>query len=70
MLRAVGTRIFVEALIFNTLATYGDLLATVKRQKRKWYGHVTRSDGLTKVILQRTIKVERRRGEQAEEEVG
>ena len=34
-----------------------------KLQKLKlWYGHVTRSDGLTKVILQGTIEGSRRRG--------
>ena len=37
-------------------------LATVKRRKLKWYGHVTRSDGLSKVILQGTVKGSRRRG--------
>ena len=41
---------------------YGDLLATVKRRKLKWYGHVTGSDGLTKLILQGTVEGRRRRG--------
>ena len=41
---------------------YEDLLATVKRRKLKWYGHVTRPDGLTKVILQGTVEGSRRRG--------
>ena len=36
--------------------------ALVKRRKLKWYGHVTRSDGLTKVILQGTVEGSRRRG--------
>ncbi len=40
------------------------MLATVKRQKLKCYGHVTRSDGLAKVILQGTIESTRRRGKQ------
>ena len=31
---------------------YEDLLTTVKRHKLKWYGHVTRSSGLAKTILQ------------------
>ena len=35
--------------------SYEDLHATVKRRKLKWYGLVTRSDGLTKVILQGTV---------------
>ena len=42
--------------------TYEYLLATVKRRKLKWYGHVTRSDGLTEVILQGTVEGSRRRG--------
>ena len=29
-----------------------DLLTTVKRRKLKWYGHITRSSGLAKTILQ------------------
>ena len=34
----------------------------VIRRKLKWYGHVTRSDGQTKVILQGTVEGSRRRG--------
>ena len=37
-------------------------LATAKHRKLKWYGHVTRSDGLTKVTLQGTIEGKRGRG--------
>ena len=37
-------------------------LTTVKGRKLKWYGHLTISDGLTKVILQRPIEGKRRRG--------
>ena len=44
------------------IGPYEDLLATVKRGKLKWYGHVTRWDGLTKVILQGTVEGSRRRG--------
>ena len=38
------------------MGLYEDLLATVKRRKLKWHGHVIRSDGLTKVILQGTVR--------------
>ncbi len=48
--------------IIKHIGPYEDLLATVMRQKLKWYGHVTRSDGLTKVILQGTVEGSRRRG--------
>ena len=44
------------------LGPYGDLLASVKRRKLKLYGHITRSDGLNKVILQGTVESRRRRG--------
>ena len=41
-----------------------DLLTTVKRRKLKWYGHVTRSLGLAKTILQGTVQGGRKRGRQ------
>ena len=52
--------------ITTHIGQYEDLLATVKRRKLKWYGHVTRSNGLTKVILQRTVEGKRRRGRPTE----
>ena len=36
----------------------------VKRRKLQWYGHVSRSSGLAKTILQGTVKGERRQGRQ------
>ena len=42
----------------------GDLLTIVKRRKLQWYGHVSRSSGLAKTILQGTMKGERRQGGQ------
>ena len=41
-----------------------DLLSIVIIRKLKWYGHVTRSKGLSKVILQGTVEGKRRRGRQ------
>ena len=41
-----------------------DLLTTVKRRKLKWYGHVTRSTGLSKTILQGTVPGGRKPGRQ------
>ena len=52
----------VRKTIITHIGPYEYLLATVKRRKLKWYGHVTRSDGLTKVILQGTVEGSRRRG--------
>ena len=46
----------VRETIVKHIGPYEDLLATVKRRKLKWYGHVTRSDGLSKVILQGTVE--------------
>ena len=52
----------VKARIGSTIGPYEDLLTTVKRCKLKWYGHVTRSSGLAKTILQGTVQGGRRRG--------
>ena len=37
---------------------------TVKRRKLQWYGHVSRSSGLAKTILQGRVKGGRRQGRQ------
>ena len=42
-----------------------DLLTTVKRHKLQWYGHVSRSSGLAKTILQGTVQGGRRQGRQS-----
>ena len=39
-------------------------LTIVKRRKLQWYGHVSRSSGLAKTILQGTVKGGRRQGRQ------
>ena len=39
-------------------------MASVKRCKLKWYGHVFRSSGLAKTIARGTVKGERRQGRQ------
>ena len=41
-----------------------DLLTFVNRRKLQWYGHVYRSSGLAKTILQGTVKGGRRQGRQ------
>ena len=41
-----------------------DLLTTVKKRKLKWYGHVSRSTGLAKTIMQGTVQGGRKRGRQ------
>ena len=39
-------------------------LTIIKRHKLQWYGHVSRLSGLTKTILQGTVKGGRRQGRQ------
>ena len=53
----------VKARIGNAIGPY-EYLTSVKRRKPKWSGHVTRSSGLAKTILQGTVQGGRRRGRQ------
>ena len=48
----------------RAIGPYDDLLTTVRHRKLKWYGHVTRSSGLSKTILQGTVPGGRKRGRQ------
>ena len=50
-----------SAMIFS-YDIHEDLLTVVKRRKLQWYGHFSRSSGLTKIILQGTVKEGRRIG--------
>ena len=54
----------VKTRFGNAIRPYEDLLASVKRRKLKWYGHVTRSSGLAKTIQQGTVQGGRRSGRQ------
>ena len=54
----------VRAKIQQAIGPHEDLLTIVKRRKLQWYGHVPRSSGLAKTILQRTVKGGRRKGRQ------
>ena len=54
----------VRAKIQQAIGPHEDLLTIVKRRKLPWYGHVSRSSGLAKTILQGTVKGERRQGGQ------
>ena len=54
----------VRAKIQLAIGPHEDLLTIVKRRKLKWYGHVSRSSGLAKTILQGTVKGGRRLGSQ------
>ena len=54
----------VRAKIRQAIGPHEDLLKIVKRHKRQWYGHVSRSSGLAKAILQGTVEGGRRQGGQ------
>ena len=54
----------VRAKIRQAVGPHEDLLTIVKRRKLQWYGHVSRSSGLAKTILQGTMKEGRRQGRQ------
>ena len=54
----------VRAKIQQAIGPHEDLLTIVERRKLLWYGHVSRSSGLAKTILQGTVKGARRQGGQ------
>ena len=53
----------VCAKIQQAIGSYEDL-TIVKRRKLQWYGHVSRSSGLAKTILQGAVEGGRRQGRQ------
>ena len=57
-------RISYKDHVTNEEGSHEDLLTIVKRQKLQWYGHVYRSSGLAKTILQSMVKGGRRQGRQ------
>ena len=52
----------VCAKIQQAIGPHKDLLTIVQRRKLQWHGHVSRSSGLAKPILQGTAKGGRRQG--------
>ena len=46
----------------NAFGVHDDILTIVKKRKLRWYGHISRSSGMAKTILQGTVKASRRRG--------
>ena len=54
----------VHAKIQQAIGPHEDLLTIVKRRRLQWYGHVSRSSGLAKTILQGTVKERRRQDRQ------
>ena len=54
----------VHNKIQNAIGVPDDLQTMVKKQKLRWYGHISRSSGISKTILQGTVKGARRKGRQ------
>ncbi len=53
----------VRNRVQQAIGQYEELLATVKKRKLRWYdGHITRSTGLSKTILQSTVPGKRKQG--------
>ena len=50
----------VRNRIQNAIGVHDDLLTMVKKRKLRWYGHISRSSGMVKTILQGTVKGARR----------
>ena len=53
----------VRNRIQNAIGVHDDL-TMVKKRKLRWYGHISRSSGMAKTILQGTVKGARRRERQ------
>ena len=54
----------VRRKIQTAIGEYDELLTQVKKRKLRLFGHVSRSSGLAKTILQGTVKGKRKRGRQ------
>ena len=54
----------VHRKIQGATGEYDELLTMVKKQKLRWFGHVSRSSSLAKTILQGTVNGKRRRDRQ------
>ena len=54
----------VRNTIRHAIGSYEYHNTTVRKCKLRWYGHITRSTGLAKMILQGTVQGGRRKGRQ------
>ena len=54
----------VRTKVQQAFGAHEDLPTTANRRKLQWYGHVPRSSGLAKTVLQGTVKGGRRQGRQ------
>ena len=54
----------VNAKIQQAVGPHEDLMTIIRRCILQWYGHVSRSSGLAKTVMQGTVKGGRRQGRQ------
>ena len=54
----------IRRKIQTAFGEYDELLTLIKKRKLRWFGHVSRSSGLAKTILQGTVKGKRKRSKQ------
>ncbi|MEW8548160.1 MAG: hypothetical protein AB2693_32050 [Candidatus Thiodiazotropha sp.] len=54
----------VRRKIQAAIGKYDELLTMIKKRKLRWFGHVSRSSGLAKTVLQGTVNGKRRGGRQ------
>ena len=54
----------MKTLIQGAAGPHEDLLNIVKKRKLRWYGHISRSAGMAKTILQGTVSGTKIRGRQ------
>ena len=60
----------VHRKIQAAIGEYNELLTLVKKRKLRWFGHVSRSSGLAKTILQGTVKGKRKKEKEADRRRG
>ena len=58
------TNDFVRQKVESIVGSQEPVLATVKRRKLMWFGHISRHDSLCKTIMQGKVEGGRRRGRQ------
>ena len=58
------TNVEIRNGIQKAIGVHDDLLTMIKKRILRWYGHISRSSGMAKTILQGTMKGARKRGRQ------
>ena len=54
----------VQRNIQAATGKHDEPLTLIKKRKRRWFGHISRSSGLAKTILKGTVEGKRRKGRQ------